>query len=96
MCHTPDNQKQFDLLLHLTGDFMDLGYDQVLHISEGRIIIEDFNKKNASTITRYSEALANDSALRKLVEADEVLAGDFLARGHSQVLFVDRERTPSW
>jgi hypothetical protein len=76
----------------LSGDFMGLGYDQILHIAGGKIIIEDFSQGKAPAITRYSEAPARNSALRKLVVAEDTqLAGDFLARGHSQVLFVDRK-----
>jgi hypothetical protein len=76
----------------LSGDFMGLGYDQALNIAGGKIIIEDFSRGKAPAITRYSESLANDSALRNLAEAgDALLAGDFLERGYSQVLFIDRK-----
>lgn len=76
----------------LSGDFMSLGYDQVLYIAGGKIIIEDFSQGNAPAIIRYSEAPARNSAFGKLVDAgDEMLAGDFLGLGNSQVLFVDRK-----
>lgn len=77
----------------LSGDFMGLGYDQAFHLDGDKIIIEDFSQGKAPAIIRYSEAPANNSALGKLVEADELLAGDFLARGHSQILFMDRKET---
>lgn len=78
---------------YLTGDFTSLGYDQVLRISEGRTIIEDFSQGKTPAITRYSEVPPNDSALRNLLDADAPLAGDFLARGHSQALFVYRKES---
>jgi len=74
----------------ISGDFMGLGYDQALHIAGGVIIIEDFSRGKAPAITRYSEAPAKNSALGKLMDADDaLLAGDFLGRGYSQVLFID-------
>jgi len=76
----------------LSGDFIGLGYDQVFHLDMDKIIIEDFSQGKAPAIIRYSEVLANNSALGKLVDAgDAMLAGDFLGRGHSQVIFVDRK-----
>lgn len=77
--------------LLLSGDFMGLGYDQAFHIDGDKIVIEDFSQGKAPAIIRYSEVLANDSALKNLADAkDAQFAGDFLGRGHSQVLFIDR------
>ena len=79
----------------LTGDFMGLGYDQALFIEYDpkgdKIVVEDFNQEKSPAIIRYSEVLSNNSTLRDLIDSeDEQLAGDFLGRGHSQVLFIDR------
>jgi len=79
----------------LTGDFMDLGYEQALSIERhprgDMIVIEDFSQGISPAIIRYSEVLSNNSTFRNLVDAENAqLAGDFLGRGHSQVLFIDR------
>jgi len=79
----------------LSGDFMGLGYDQAFHIGRhptgDKIVIEDFSQGKAPAIVRYSEVLANNSALKNLADAEDAqLAGDFLDRGYSQVLFIDR------
>jgi hypothetical protein len=76
----------------LSGDFMCLGYDQAFHIGGDKIVIEDFSQGKAPAIIRYSEVPANNFALKNLEDADDaMLAGDFLGRGYSQVLFVDRK-----
>lgn len=79
----------------LTGDFMGLGHDQLLSIERDpkgdEIVIEDFSHGKSSAHIRYSEILTNNSTFRNLIDAgDTQLAGDFLALGHSQVLFIDR------
>lgn len=75
----------------LSGDFMGLGYDQAFHINGDKIVIEDFSQGKASAIIRYSEVLANNSALKNLAYAEDTqFAGDFLGREYSQVLFIDR------
>ena len=75
----------------LSGDFMGLGYDQAFHIDGDKIVIEDFSQGKAPAIVRYSEVLANNSTLKNLTDAKNAqFAGDFLGRGHSQVLFIDR------
>jgi len=79
----------------LTGDFMGLGYDQALSIERDpkgdKLVIQDFSQGKAPAITRYSEAPAKNSALQNLTDADDaLLAGDFLGRGYSQVLLIDR------
>lgn len=86
------NNSSFSLL---AGDFMELGYDQVFSLASNQdncmINIGDFSQKKHPAITRYSEALANNSLLKKLTDPEDVqLAGDFLALGYSQVLFMER------
>jgi len=76
----------------LTGDFMGLGYSQILSIDRNpirnRIIIQDFSQGEPPAITRYLEAIGDNSTL---VDSDDVqFAGDFLGLGYSQVLFIDR------
>jgi len=78
----------------LSGDFMGLGYDQAFHIERhptgDKIVIEDFSQGKPPAIVRYSEVLANNSALKNLADAEDAqFAGDFLGRGYSQVLFID-------
>jgi len=76
----------------LSGDFMGLGYDQAFDINGDKIVIEDFSQGKAPAIVRYSDVLANNSALQNLPDSEDAqFAGDFLGRGYSQVLFVNRK-----
>ncbi len=79
----------------LSGDFMGLGYDQALSVESDpkgdKIIIEDFSQGKSPAVIRYSEVLTNNSTFKNLIDAEDAkLAGDFLALGHRQVLFIDR------
>jgi len=90
---TPTIANRSDSLL--IGDFMGLGYDQVMSIEqdskEDKIVIEDLSQGKSPAIIRYSEVISNNSTLKNLIDSDDSkLAGDFLALGYCQVLFIDR------
>ena len=79
----------------LSGNFMGLGYDQIFSIirnpDNSMINIDDFSQEKSPAIIRYSETLSNTSPLNNLADPEDAqLVGDFLALGHSQVLFMDR------
>jgi hypothetical protein len=77
------------------GDFMGLGYDQVLFLNiqngNGRVRILDFNNGSGSPIVRYSEDIPESVLLNGWYDdIDWAFAGDFTASGHAQMLFMNR------
>jgi Trypsin len=79
----------------LVGDFMGDGHDQVMFINRGpgngRILIADFSDGVQPIAWRYYEAYSYGPHLNGWHDAgDLLLAGDFRALGHDQVMFVNR------
>src|SRR5690606_30056156 len=71
--------------LVLAGDFVDLGYDQVMFINRsgagGRVLIADFKDGAAPAEVRYRELHGQSSLLDGWHDDDDwVLAGDFAKR----------------
>jgi len=58
------------------------------------LLIEDFSQKKSPAIIMHSEALSNALPFWNLTDPEDAqLAGDFLALGHSQALFINRNHT---
>lgn len=79
--------------VHLAGDFLGLGYDQWLSINRGgqhgRIRISDVRGGQARTL--YLENYGDSPLFNGWLDGgDVILAGDFLHRGHDQLLCCDR------
>lgn len=84
--------------VRLTGDFFDRGYDQVLYINRGgvggRLRIADYADGEGPTESLYWEDYANGSIFTGWIDrTDEHLVGDFLDRGHDQLLLINRSGT---
>ncbi len=80
--------------VHMVGDFMGLGYDQWLmmnrHPRGGRVRIMDI--KGGSPRRCYTEMWGQSTLLDGWMDQGRILlAGDFLKRGHAQVLFLNRD-----
>lgn len=80
----------------LTGDFLSLGYNQLLYIdrnSKGdRMVIEDFSQQKSPAIIRYSEALGTNSVLKELFNLNNtLLAADFQGLRYPQILCMDHD-----
>jgi hypothetical protein len=81
--------------VRLTGDFFDRGHDQVLYINRGgtggRLRIADYADGVGPTESLYWESYANSSLFDGWIDrSDEHLVGDFLGRGHDQLLLINR------
>ena len=81
--------------VRLTGDFFDLGHDQVLYINRGgtggRLRIADYADGEGPTESLYWESYGNSSIFDGWIDrSDEHLVGDFLGRGHDQLLLINR------
>lgn len=79
--------------VHLLGDFMGLGYDQWMmlnrHPRGGRVRIVDI--KSGTPRRCYTEMWGQSPVLDGWMDAGRLmLVGDFLRRGHAQVLFINR------
>jgi hypothetical protein len=79
--------------IHLVGDFMGLGHDQLMLINRGgiagRVMIISFAGGFASI--RYFESYGDNPTLNGWHDAEDgFLVGDFMGDGHDQVLFVNR------
>lgn len=84
--------------IKLQGDFRGLGYDQMLFINTdgwgGRVMITDFRDGAAPSEVRYHESWGQSVLLDGWHNPEDLqLAGDFLNRGHDQVLFFNRSGT---
>jgi hypothetical protein len=82
--------------IQLAGDFIGLGYDQVLCINRsgvgGRVVVFDFSDPSDPT-TRYWEQWGQSDFLDGWHDNDDiVLAGDFMGLGHDQVMFINNDR----
>ena len=84
--------------VRLVGDFMDLGYDQMLiinrdpvgHANEGRLSIEDFSKESAES--KYWDYVEGSDFYDGWIEDEDLqIPGDFLGRGYDQVMFISRD-----
>jgi len=79
--------------VHLAGDFMGLGFDQWLSINRGgqhgRIRISDVRSGQPRHL--YVENYGDSTVLNGWLDTGDVLlVGDFLRRGHDQLLCCDR------
>ncbi len=79
----------------IAGDFMGLGYDQVLFINTsgagGRLKIVSFLESSSMSTTLYREDWGESTALNGWHNANDLLyAGDFMGFGHDQLLFINR------
>ncbi|WP_223635776.1 M12 family metallopeptidase [Corallococcus sp. EGB] len=84
--------------IKLVGDFRGLGYDQMLFINtdglNGRVMVADFRDGVAPAEVRYLEPWGLSGLLDGWHDPEDLqLAGDFLHRGHDQVLFFNRSGT---
>ncbi|RKH44499.1 hypothetical protein D7Y23_27480 [Corallococcus sp. AB050B] len=84
--------------IKLTGDFRGLGYDQMLFINTdgyaGRVMITDYRDGAVPAEVRYLESWGQSPLLDGWHDPEDLqLAGDFLNRGHDQVLFFNRSGT---
>jgi hypothetical protein len=82
---------------HLTGDFLGLGRDQVMHVNRdyapgaGKIMMIDHAGGAAPGAVRYGETWDQTQLLSGWLDDDDLsLPGDFLGLGHSQVMYVNR------
>jgi len=81
----------------LTGDFLSRQHDQFLFINNvstlpgvGRVLIVDYFKGTADQA--YNEASGASTLLNGWTKPGDIaLAGDFMAAGHSQVLFINQD-----
>ncbi|MFP2897374.1 M12 family metallopeptidase [Corallococcus sp. 4LFB] len=81
--------------IKLQGDFRGLGYDQMLFINNdgmgGRVMVTDFRDGAVPAEVRYLESWGQNALLNGWHDPEDTqLAGDFLNRGHDQVLFFNR------
>ena len=79
--------------VHMVGDFMGLGYDQWMMMNRnprgGRVRIVDI--KGGTPRRCYTEMWGQSPLLDGWMDEGRImLAGDFLKRGHMQVLFINR------
>jgi len=79
--------------VHMLGDFMGLGHDQWLMMNRnprgGRVRIVDL--KGGSPRRCYTEMWGQSTLLDGWMDRGRImLSGDFLKRGHAQVLFINR------
>ncbi len=80
--------------LQLVGDFMGVGYDQVLFIHRtgggNRVLIADF-RQGPPIRPYYLEAWGQYAELNGWHDPEDLqLVGDFMGVGHDQVLFINR------
>jgi hypothetical protein len=79
----------------MAGDFMDLGYDQVMFFNRdgqfGRVMVQDFKLGAPHRDVRYFESWGDSLLLNGWNDAaDRRYVGDFLGLGFDQVLFLNR------
>jgi hypothetical protein len=84
--------------LMLVGDFLNRGHAQVLFINRnvtvntGKMLIADFCRAAPPAEAGYREMWGQSDLLNQfLADTDLAVAGDFLGRGYTQVLFVSRK-----
>jgi hypothetical protein len=81
--------------LQLAGDFMNLGYDQLLFINRsgggGRVLIADFSDGAAPATALYREVWGQSALLDGWHDQNDLrFAGDFMGLGYDQVMLVNR------
>jgi len=79
--------------VHMVGDFMGLGHDQWMMMNRnprgGRVRVIDL--KGGTPRRCYTEMWGQSTLLDGWMDSGRVmLSGDFLKRGHAQVLFINR------
>jgi tyrosinase-like protein len=90
------NGWQDDNDLQLVGDFLHLGYDQLLSVNrtdagDGRIMIADFSGGQVPAQVRYWEAWGQDPLFNGWQDDNDwQFVGDFMRLGHDQLLSVNR------
>ncbi|RYZ43095.1 MAG: hypothetical protein EOO71_05030 [Myxococcaceae bacterium] len=80
----------------LVGDFMGLGYDQVLFINRsgdaGRLMVLDFKSTQVPGLMVGYEAYSESTLLGGWLDDEDLrFVGDFAGRGHDQVMFINRD-----
>jgi hypothetical protein len=80
--------------LRFTGDFLDRGHDQVLYVNTGGaggfVRIADYADGVGPTDSAFWLNYGTPSQFSGLLDANDVkLVGDFLARGHDQLLLIN-------
>jgi len=81
--------------VRLAGDFFGLGKDQILYINRGGagglLRIAGYADGTSPTESLYWESYGESVLFNGWLDADDVqVAGDFLGRGHDQLLLVNR------
>ena len=81
--------------VRLTGDFFRLGHDQVLYVNRsgagGRLRIADYVDGVGPAESLYWENYSDTSIFDGWIDRNDVhLVGDFLRRGHDQLLLMNR------
>jgi hypothetical protein len=81
--------------LQMVGDFMNLGYEQVMFINRsgggGRVMITDFSAGVAPATALYREAWGQSTLLDGWLDENDLrFAGDFMGLGYEQVMFINR------
>lgn len=79
----------------IVGDFMGLGYDQVLFVNyyggKQRLVIADYASNTSTPRVLHSEDFGASTLLDGWDDDDDwLLAGDFLGLGHDQLLAINR------
>jgi len=94
-----DDHVKYGSDIQLKGDFMGLGYDQLLFIKRsgesGKVAVVDYSTAVLGGVARASETLTSASWLSSewLDEDDLRLVGDFRGLGRAQVMFINRGGT---
>ncbi|MBN9686143.1 MULTISPECIES: M12 family metallopeptidase [unclassified Corallococcus] len=81
--------------IQLQGDFMDLGYDQMLYIntdgSGAKVKVVNYGNLTPPGVAGYVEQWGTHPLLSGWIDEDDVqLVGDFMGLGYDQVMFINR------
>jgi hypothetical protein len=81
--------------LHLVGDFMGLGYEQVMHVNRspggGKVMVVDYRSGAVPGVVRYLEYWNQFPLLDGWLDGNDLhLVGDFMGLGYEQVMHVNR------
>ncbi len=92
-CSSPPAQPIPDL--QLVGDFMGLGYEQVMYVNRspggGKVMVVDYRSGTVPGTVRYWEHWDESSLLNGWLDDNDLhLMGDFMGLGYEQVMHVNR------
>ena len=81
--------------VRLTGDFFDVGHDQVLYVNRGgaggRLRIADYADGISPTESFYWESYGESVLFNGWLDSNDVhLVGDFTGAGHDQLMLINR------